>query len=89
MSRKEALFQQIQAKLTRNYQKQVRYYLCEDRLFREPLDEHWIKRQFDIARLIQNNFFECSALIRDGVLPYKFIMSESRRKIERELLGKY
>ena len=89
MSSKEALFQQIQAKLTRNYQKQVRYYLCEDCLFRNPLDEHWIKRQFDIVRLIQKNYFECIALIRDDFLPYKFIWSESRRRIERELLGKW
>jgi hypothetical protein len=83
------MLNQIQAKLARNYKRQIRYYLAEDRLKDKLHDEHWVKRQLEIARLIQKNYFESCAIIRGNYPPPDFITSQSRRVVERELLGKW
>lgn len=82
---KEKMFSQIQARLSRNYEKQMMYLAASDRAKPTPLDGHWLKKQFELMRLIRKNFQECEILIQTGALPYSFIISEAGREVERKL----
>ena len=84
---REEMIDQIQARLVKNYERQVRFYTINDHIKSNILDEHWLKRQFKIMDLIRKNYSECAMLFRDGTLPFKYIMSESRRTVERHLKG--
>jgi hypothetical protein len=85
----EEMFKKIMPRLQKEYEKKLRHIYTWEHLKDQVQDEHWVVRQHKIMRFVQKNFEESCILLRDGSLPPKFIMSESRRKVERELLGRW
>lgn len=78
---KEKTFSQIQARLSRNYEKQMMYLAASDRVKSNPMNEHWLKGRLEKMMQIRKQFEETENMIRTGRLSYPIIISETSRKV--------
>lgn len=78
---KEKMFSQIQARLSRNYEKQMMYLAASDRVKSSPMDAHWLKGRLEKIGQIRKQFEETENMIRIGRWSYPVIISETSRKV--------
>lgn len=74
-------FSLIQAKLAKNYEKQIQYLAMSDRIKSAPFDAHWLQDRFERMMSIRKQFEETENMIRIGRLSYPIIISETSRKV--------
>lgn len=86
MSQKRLYY--LQALLAKRYEEQIERFICEERISGAPIEVR-VARYIEFVKSIDKQFRDSRAIIRGEYQTPNFIMSQSRRVVERELLGKW
>ena len=71
----------LTAKLSKEYEKKLLYMTRTDHIRSIAINESFLKRQFEIMKILRKNFKETEYAIKIGKYSYPAVIGEANRKV--------
>lgn len=77
----EERYARLIARLSKEYEKKLLYMTRTDHIRSIAINESFLKRQFEIMKILRKNFKETEFAIKIGKYSYPAVISEASRKV--------